>query len=95
MAALEQSSLMSRFSERERERELQRSSRRRRRDCKTKAAGRLCVSRHSIGKHGDEQAMLKRTERTLTGSYRWMVFHQTGNLKAAHAEDKPLMDAVD
>lgn len=45
--------------------------------------------------HGDEQEMLKRTQNTITGSYRWMLFHQAGNLKATHAEDKPLMDAVD
>lgn len=92
MAALEQSSLMSSFSEGERDRPTQgeragarERERKRERDAAIggeeivrarQQAGRLCVSRRSIGKHGDEQEMLKRTERTITGSHRWMLFHQ-------------------
>lgn len=60
--------------------------------------GRPCASadrRSPGGKHGDGLEMLKRTQRNLTGSRRWMSIHQAGNPEITHAEDKPLMDAVD
>lgn len=103
---LERSSLMSRFSQRDVHREIRGrdgqihpavGGEETAEDRGSRTGRAVCVSRRALngGKHGDGLEMLKRTRRNLTGSRRWMSIHQAGNPEITHAEDKPLMDAVD